>query len=55
MEDKIKEKFISKDKIKAKIKELEKECKYCEFGKFLCKHCFVEEGKKLLNSLLEKE
>jgi len=47
--------LISKDKIKAKIEELEKECKYCEFGKFLCKYCFVGEGKKLLNSLLEKE
>ena len=38
---KITEKKRWKDKIKAKKEELKKECKNCEFGKFLCKQCFT--------------
>lgn len=43
-----------KDKINVKIEELKKECKNCEFGKFLCKHCFTEKGIKVLQSLSER-
>lgn len=42
------------DKIKAKIEEIEKECKNCEFRKFLCKYCFTEKGINILQSLSEK-
>ena len=42
------------DKIKAKKEELKKECKNCEFGKFLCKQCFTEKGISILESLEEE-
>ena len=50
----ITEKKRWKDKIKAKKEELKKECKNCEFGKFLCKQCFTEKGISILESLEEE-
>lgn len=50
----ITEKKRWKDKIKSKKEELKKECKNCEFRKFLCKQCFTEKGISILESLEEE-
>ena len=52
--DKFWDNVVSNDKIKVKIEELKKECENCEFGKFLCKHCFVEKGISILQSLKKR-